>query len=477
MHITPGTGFTPALLRTLEVFEGLDDNQLEWVRENSERMEVQADEVIVRAGDPADFMYVLVSGAFQWKFGLSGQTTVFTEDRPGKVGGMLPYSRAKTNGGEARAVEDSVGLRIHKDCFDEMLRVIPQLSPRLVAVMSDRVRRSTQFIDHREKMSALGKMAAGLAHELNNPASALKRSAIELRDRLQNLLKIGSSLMTLDVSAEQIQAAANLRDSLLRRKAPVLTAVQRSECEDQVTDWLEEHGLTEPWLLAENLVDMGATIDELEKLADEIGDAEGALPYGIRWIEGTAGAHKMVGEIISSSERISHLVQSIKVHAHLDSNPDKQEVDIRDGIESTLTILNHKLRRKAIKVLREYDEHTPKVPGYPGELNQVWTNLIDNAIDAMDEGGTLTISTDREGDCVNARVCDTGHGIPEEVRKQMFEPFFTTKPMGLGTGLGLDIVHRIIVEQHGGDVEVDSAPGRTCFTLWFPLTPNARRKR
>ena len=477
MHITPGTNFRPELLRSFDVFADLSGDQLDWIREHSERLEVQTDDVIVRPDDPAEYMFILVSGSIQWKFGVGGQTTVITEDRVGNVGGMLPFSRAVTSGGEGRAVEDSVGLRIHKDCFDEMLRVVPQLGPRLVAIMSDRVRRATQFVDHREKMGALGKMAAGLAHELNNPASALKRSAIELRERLQNLLKIGSTLMSIDVSKEQIQAAAALRDTLMSRTPPEMSAVERSEREDELSDWLEDHNVPEPWLLAENLADMGATINELDGLANLLGDTEGAVPYGIRWIEGTAGAHKMVGEIISSSERISHLVQSIKVHAHLDSNPDKQNVDIRDGIESTLTILNHKLRKKSIKVVRDYGEGTAGVPAYPGELNQVWTNLIDNATDAMDEGGTLTISTGREGDCVCARICDNGHGIPEDVRKQMFEPFFTTKPMGVGTGLGLDIVHRIITEQHGGDIEVESEPGRTCFTVWFPLNPSARRSR
>jgi signal transduction histidine kinase len=183
----------------------------------------------------------------------------------------------------------------------------------------------------------------------------------------------------------------------------------------------------------------------------------------------------LVREILSAADRISHLVSSIKVHAHMDRNPDKQDIDIRDGIESTLTILGHKLRKKSIVLKREFSD-MPKVPAYPGELNQVWTNLIDNAIDAMDEGGTLTITTAREGACVCAKVCDTGHGIPPDVVKRIFEPFFTTKGIGEGTGLGLDIVHRIVTIQHGGDIEVKSQPGNTCFTVWFPLTPKSRNE-
>ncbi|MCB9893587.1 MAG: hypothetical protein H6839_03985 [Planctomycetes bacterium] len=387
---------------------------------------------------------------------------------------MLPFSRATKNTGEARAVTDAVGLQIHKDHFHEMLHEIPVLGQRLVSIMSDRVRRSTQFIDHREKMSALGKMAAGLAHELNNPASALKRSSMELRDRLNNMLKIGSALVSLDASAEDIKAAAELRDKLLVRTPKELTPVQRGEREDEMSDWLEAHGIPEPWVLAENLVDVGATIEELEQLADLIGHVEGGLVLGLRWIHGSTSMHRMVGEIISASERIAQLVQSIKVHAHMDRNPDKQPVDIRDGIESTLTILGHKLRKKAIKVKREYDEQMPKVPAYPGELNQVWTNLFDNAIDAMDEGGTLTIKTGKDGGCVCARICDNGAGIPKDVVGRIFEPFFTTKPMGEGTGIGLDIVHRIVTVQHGGDIKVESEPGNTCFTVWFPMTPTSR---
>jgi signal transduction histidine kinase len=475
MRITPGKDIPRDTLKPLEIFEGLDDAQLDWLREHGERMEAAPDDVIVRPGDPADYMYVLLTGSFQWTFGAGGQNTVVTESRSGAVGGMLPYSRAVRNNGSAVSIEESSALRIHKDRFHDMLHRIPALGQRLVSIMSDRVKRSTQFVDQREKMSALGKLAAGLAHELNNPASALKRTANELVDRMNRIQRIAPELMVRDVRKEDIEAAVKFRNHMIKREgAESLSAVARGEREDEVADWLEDHQVPEPWVMAEQLVSMGVTMKELDEFAAAV-KADGAtLPLALQWIEGSAVAHLLVREILSAADRISHLVQSIKVHSHLDRNPNKQEIDIRDGIESTLTILGHKLRKKSIVVKREFAENTPKVPAYPGELNQVWTNLIDNAIDAMDEGGTLTINTAKEGGCVCARICDTGHGIPPDIQKRIFEPFFTTKAMGEGTGLGLDIVQRIVTIQHGGDVEVKSQPGKTCFTVWFPLTPQSR---
>jgi signal transduction histidine kinase len=475
MRVTPGTDIPRDTLRPFEIFEGLDDAQLDWLREHGERMIAQPDEVVVRPGDPADFMYVLLSGSFQWTFGAGGQNTVITESRLGAVGGMLPYSRAVRNNGSAIAVEESVALRIHKDQFHDMLHRIPPLGQRLVSIMSDRVKRATQFVDQREKMSALGKLAAGLAHELNNPASALKRSASELVERMNRIQKIAPELMVRDVRREDIAAAVAFRNRMTSREgAEELSSVARGEREDEISDWLEDNKVPEPWVMAEQLVSMGVSVAELDEFAAAVKPDGATLPLALQWIEGSAVAYLLVREILSAADRISHLVQSIKVHSHLDRNPNKQEIDIRDGIESTLTILGHKLRKKSIVVKREFAENMPKVPAYPGELNQVWTNLIDNAVDAMDEGGTLTINTAKEGGCVCARICDTGHGIPADIQKRIFEPFFTTKAMGEGTGLGLDIVQRIVTIQHGGDVEVKSQPGKTCFTVWFPLTPQSR---
>ncbi|MCA8935103.1 MAG: cyclic nucleotide-binding domain-containing protein [Planctomycetes bacterium] len=475
MRVTPATEIPLADLSSLDVFEGLNKEQLAWLQHHGERIEVDAGQLIMRAGDPADHMYVLITGILQWKFAVGGQTSVFSESKPGSVGGALPYSRAVEQGGDMRAISNTVGYRIHKNEFREMLHLIPVLGQRLVSIMSDRVRGSTKLIDHREKMSALGKLAAGLAHELNNPASALKRSSSELLDRMRKLQTIAPELMGRNIKPENIARAVAFRDKFMQREPEdKLTSLQRGELEDEVSDWLEERGIGESWVLAEQLVSMGVKGDDLDEFENGLGVEPELLVTALQWIEGSAAAYRMVQEILSSAERISGLVQSIKVHAHLDRNPDKQPVDIRDGIESTLAILGHKLRKKSVKVVRNFADDMPKVPAYPGELNQIWTNLIDNAIDAMDEGGTLTVNIAVEGECVCARICDDGHGIPEDIQQRIFEPFFTTKGLGDGTGLGLDIVHRIVTVQHGGDIELESEPGKTCFTVWFPLTPSTR---
>lgn len=475
MRVTPATEIPLADLSSLDVFEGLNDEQLAWLQQHGERIEVDAGQLIMRAGDPADHMYVLITGILQWKFAVGGQTSVFSESKPGSVGGALPYSRAVEQGGDMRAIDKTIGYRIHKGEFREMLHLIPVLGQRLVSIMSDRVRGSTKLIDHREKMSALGKLAAGLAHELNNPASALKRSSSELLDRMRKLQTIAPELMGRNIKPENIARAVAFRDKFMQRDPDdKLTSLQRGELEDGVSDWLEERGIGESWVLAEQLVSMGVTGDDLDEFESGMGVEPELLVTALQWIEGSAAAYRMVQEILSSAERISGLVQSIKVHAHLDRNPDKQPVDIRDGIESTLAILGHKLRKKSVKVVRNFADDMPNVPAYPGELNQIWTNLIDNAIDAMNDGGTLTVNIAVEGECVCARICDDGHGIPEDIQQRIFEPFFTTKGLGDGTGLGLDIVHRIVSVQHGGDIELESTPGKTCFTVWFPLTPSTR---
>jgi signal transduction histidine kinase len=239
--------------------------------------------------------------------------------------------------------------------------------------------------------------------------------------------------------------------------------IERGAREDAMADWLEERSVPEANVRAETLVDAGLTPEDVRQATEELPDH--ALPAALAWVEGGLAADRLLNEIDIATGRISDLVAAVKEYSYMDRAPDRQPVDVRAGIDTTLTILDHKLRRKDIRVERHWSDGVPEVSGYPGELNQVWTNLIDNAIDAMDDGGTLRIEIERAGSHVDVRVIDDGHGIPNDIQARIFDPFFTTKDVGLGTGLGLDIVRRIIEGKHGGSISVDSIPGRTVFTV------------
>ncbi len=259
-----------------------------------------------------------------------------------------------------------------------------------------------------------------------------------------------------------------MAESLRQRPAPTLDAMGRSRLEEALGEWLDEQGIAEAWTLAGALVDAGVTKADLETLGQQI--PSGAVPSAVRWIETLVDATRLSLDIRAASARISELVQSVKTYSHMDRAGDKEAVDVREGLDSTLVMLGHKLKKKSLRLERDYAADLPKVTAYPGELNQVWTNLIDNAIDAAPEGGLIRIEAAADSATSAAvRVIDNGPGVPPEIQSRIFEPFFTTKPVGQGTGLGLDIVERIVVQQHGGKVELESQPGRTVFTVRLPV--------
>jgi signal transduction histidine kinase len=452
-------------LRAVPPLADLPDDFLEWLAGAGEILEAARDERVFNEGDPAEYMLVVLRGSLQVFTRIGGQPLLFGTFQAGRITGVLPFSRIERFEAHGVVQADLRSFRLHRARFPEMLQRSPELGQRLVGMMSDRVRDTTRTEQQREKMSALGKLSAGLAHELNNPASAVRRSAVALRERLETLPPAVEGMLERGVPAGAVRAACALLTEIEARPVVSLSAVGRAEREDEVADWLGEHGIQDDGNGAEALADAGFRPPDLDALAALV--AADALPGLAGYVQALVEANRLAAEIGSAAARISELVASVKSYSHQGRAPDKQPTDVRKGIDSTLIMLGHELKAKRIQVTRKDAPDLQEIPAYPGELNQVFTNLIDNAIDALPDGGELHVETGREGEQVLVRIVDNGPGIPESVRSHIFEPFFTTKAVGEGTGLGLDIVQRI-VRQHSGQIDVESRPGRTVFTVRLP---------
>jgi signal transduction histidine kinase len=335
--------------------------------------------------------------------------------------------------------------------------------------MSTRVRESTIFQQQNEKMIALGKLSAGLAHELNNPASAIVRGSESLLRHLKIQPESLKSVNSIKLSADQVDRVnTKLFEILSRTERPVLTMMQRTRLEDDFVECLDSHGVVNSQELSENFVEYGFTCIDMDEFAKLIGTE--SLSLVLNWMNNTLVTERMVNDIQAASKRIEKLVGAIKNFTHMDRGRDKEYTDIHSGIQNTITMLAYKFTKGNVELVEDYDTLLPKIRVFIGELNQVWTNIIDNALDAMEINniGRLEIKTRRAGEYVEVSIIDNGPGIPQDIKNRIFEPFFTTKEIGKGTGLGLDVVSRI-VRQHNGSLKVDSIPGRTAFTLCFPI--------
>jgi len=450
------------LLR-VPVFADLPDDQIAWFISQSQELHLKAGESYSRQGDPADAMFVLLEGQLQGRGELGGETIIFSL-KPGDVTGLLPFSRMKQFTVSGRAETDSRALRFPASLFPDLVQKMPELTKRLVGLMSDRIRETTRMEQQRDRLASLGKLSAGLAHELNNPASAAKRATSQLRDILKQIKDASHDLGRRDLTPAQKSEIEKLEASIIQRDEPPSDALTISDLEEQIDSLLRSHGQDDLWQLAADLARKNVKPEVLESLFASL-DTDTARAALVR-ISASVEVANLLKEIESSTSRISDLVAAIKEYTYMDQAP-VQNVDVVKSLETTLTILNYKLKR-GVELQRDYQRIPLLVNSFGSELNQVWTNLIDNAIDAMDGKGELRVRTYRDDSCVVVEIGDNGPGISPEIKSHIFEPFFTTKGVGEGTGLGLDTVQRI-VKKHRGTIQVSSRPGDTRFQVWLPL--------
>ncbi len=454
-------------LRPLEILGGLPDEQLRWFRTHGRRVTLETGDRMFERGRPADAMWIVVRGTIQGFEEHGGQWLLVATTRRGEVTGLLPFSRMTHYPRHTVAAEPSEVLRVDASDLPELIHNSYEVGRRLVAQMSDRVRGDVRLEQQHEKMVSLGRLSAGLTHELNNPAAALRRAAVRLGQHRARLPGLVAALVRHHVPEEGLERLQALRKTGATADVSGLSPVERSEIEDELSDWLEDHGVPEPWDVAATLCEAGVGVEDLADLCDAVGEA--AIADAVAWMSGGIESDRIVVEMSAAATRISELIDSVKTYSHMDRSAEHKPTDVRVGLDSTLTMLGHKLKQKSIRVAREYAPDLPTLPANAGELNQVWTNLIDNAIDALDEGGALTLRASSRDVWLEVEVVDDGPGIPDSVRAQIFEPFFTTKEVGVGTGLGLGIARRI-VRTHRGQIEVDSRPGRTVMRVRLPLT-------
>ena len=438
--------------------------QLEWLAAHGKIHAIALGEVLARPGDPIGDLYVVLSGHFSIRVDRGGGPRKVLEWGPGDVGGLLPFSRMQSPPGLTTVDEPGELLRVGRDCFPEMIARCQELTAIMVHIMVDRARRFTSSDFQAEKMMSLGRLAAGLAHELNNPASALARTAHELVGRVIDLEANSLVLGSAKLSAEQlatINAVRRGRDKPGARAA--LSTLERADREEAIADWIARRRVRD--VTAEDLAETPLTVADLDQLAAALGDD--SLGFVLRSLAAGHGARALASEVEIAAKRIHDLVAAIKGFTYMDQSRAPKPVEIGKGLSDTLVVLGAKARAKSVVVSLEVAADLPQVEGIGGELNQVWQNLIDNAIDAVPESGRVEVAAFGDPKWVVVTVADNGPGIPAEILERIFDPFFTTKPPGSGTGLGLDIARRI-VRQHDGLLETASRPGRTEFRVMLP---------
>jgi signal transduction histidine kinase len=447
--------------------------ELAWLAAHGTLRHLEAGEVVSARGVPVEGLVIVLSGQVAIYMDRGAGRHKVMEWRAGDVTGILPYSRLDTPPGDSVAQQPTEILLVPRADIAEMIRACHEITSILVHKMLDRSRIFTSNDLHDEKMVSLGKLSAGLAHELNNPVAAIERSASLLEDRLDDAEQATRALGASRLSGEQLAAIDAVQASCLATRVQgLLSPIQQAEREDAIADWLAGHGVDET--IAGPLAETAVTIEALDRIAAAVSGA--ALTAVLRWAAAACSVRGIASEIQEAATRISGLVMAIKGFTHMDQGTLAEPVDLASSLANTVAVLKAKARAKSAAVTIDVPPNLPRVLGFIGELNQIWANLIDNALDAVPESGTVDVTATCERQRVAVRIVDNGHGIPAAVREHLFEPFFTTKPVGKGTGLGLDIVQRL-VRHNDAEIEVDSVPGRTEFRVILPVVDGVAKEQ
>jgi signal transduction histidine kinase len=464
----------PEELRKLFLFESLNVDQLRWLSENGRVEDRPQGQTVYGEGEPATCFFVLLSGTLSLhrkventdvETGRTNQAGVYAGAMQAFIANAEPvYLNSVV------AVTDCRFWVIEAATFGHKVREWFPMAMHMLEGLTVGWRSSQAAVGQRERLLSLGRLSAGLTHELNNPAAAAVRATAALRERVSRMRGKLAHLASGKIPGEALQTLFEVQEAALERmaKAEELSPVEAADAEDTMAEWLDDHGVSDSWDLAPALVAAGVDPEWLDEVAVKVPGE--LVPDGIHWIAYALETEQLMGEIEDSTHRISTLVGAAKQYSQMDRAA-HQDIQVKEGLISTLIMLGHKIKSgPPITVVKELAPDLPTVPAHPAELNQVWTNLIDNALQAMPEGGTLTLRTSLENDHVLVEICDTGVGVPPELTDKIFEPFFTTKPVGQGTGLGLDICYRVITQRHGGDLRVVSVPGDTRFQVRLPLS-------
>jgi signal transduction histidine kinase len=463
-------------LRQVPLFAQLKDNELRCV-EQGEDLWLPPGEEFFTEGKPAENFYVLLEGRVRITKKMSTSIeTIIGNIGSGTFMGEVPILRGIPYEVTARTLEQSHLFKIRKEIFWQMISTCPSITQEILRTMAQRVQGLAIVSQQQAKLISLGSLAAGLAHELNNPAAAAARATMQLLQIFQTLPSLAIKVyQRKEMTSEQLVYVSNLEHTLSAKYTSkksslhpvVVDPLTESDKEEQIISWLNTHGIANSWKLAQNLVAAGLDCMHLDNIRNNL--PSNSLPDVLSWLDARFSSVVLLNEIQQSTVRVSELVKAIKAYSYMDQAP-IQEIDIHEGLESTLTILSHKLKKGNITITREYDRTLPRISAYGSQLNQVWTNIIDNAIDTIGERhGNISLRTKRENNNMVVEISDDGPGIPQDFQSRIFEQFFTTKAVGKGTGLGLSISYRIVVEMHKGDISFSSNPGDTRFEIRLPI--------